>query len=78
MEHEIEDKLEEKYKHLKINVNYVDLRKYEINVKIEIDILEYSEEIIYIWDAHYTKEVNINTICNIIDNFILKVYRKEN
>lgn len=78
MELEIEEKLLEKYKHLKINVNYLDLRKYQINVKIKKDTLEYSKEIIYIWDAHYTKDVNINTICNIIDNFILKVYRKEN
>lgn len=78
MELEIEEKLLEKYKHLQINVNYVDLRKYQINVKIKTDTLEYGKEIIYIWDAHYTQDVNINTICNIIDNFILKVYRKEN
>lgn len=78
MELEIEDKLQEKYKYIEINVNYVDLRKYQINVKIKIDSLEYNKEIIYIWDAHYTQDVNINTICNIIDYFILEVYRKEN
>lgn len=39
---------------------------------------EYKKEIIHIWDAHYTKDVNINTICNMIDNYILKLYRKEN
>ena len=78
MELEIEDKLQEKYEHIKIEVNYVDLRTYQINVKIKVENQEYKKEIIYIWDAHYTKDVNINTICNIIDNFILKVYRKEN
>lgn len=78
MELEIEEKLLDKYKHLQINVNYVDLRKYQINVKIRIENQEYKKEIIHIWDAHYTRDVNIGTICNIIDNFILKVYRKEN
>ena len=37
MELEIEDKLQEKYNHIEINVNYVDLRKYQINVKIKIE-----------------------------------------
>lgn len=78
MDIEIEERLQEIYKHLQIECNYIDLRKYQINVKIKIDSLEYGKEIIYIWDAHYTKDVNIGTICNIIDNFILKVYRKEN
>lgn len=76
MELEIEDKLEEKYKHLKINVNYIDLRTYQINVKIKVENQEYKKEIIYIWDAHYTRDVNIGTICNQIDNFILGLYRK--
>ena len=78
MELEIEEKLENKYKHIKIEVTYIDLRKYNINVKIKIDNLEYEKDIVHIWDAHYTKDVNINTICNMIDNYILKLYRKEN
>lgn len=78
MELEIEDKLQEKYEHIKIEVNYLDLRTYQINVKIKVENQEYKKEIIYIWDAHYTRDVNIGTICNQIDNFILKVYRKEN
>ena len=77
MELEIEDKLQEKYNHIEINVNYVDLRKYKINVKIKIENQEYKKEIIHIWDVHYTKDVNIGTICNQIDNFILDSYRKE-
>ena len=77
MEVEIEEKLQEKYNHIEINVNYLDLRKYQINVKIKIEKQEHKKEIIYIWDAHYTKDVNIGTICNQIDNFILGLYRKE-
>ena len=78
MELEIEDKLEEIYKHIEIEVEYLDLRKYQINVKIKIEDQEYKKEIIYIWDAYYTFDVNIGTICNQIDNYILKIYRKEN
>ena len=77
MELEIEDKLQEKYEHIKIEVNYLDLRKYQINVKIKIENQEYKKAIIHIWDANYTKDVNIGVICNQIDNFILGLYRKE-
>lgn len=75
---EIEDKLKERYKHLIIEVSYLDLRKYQINVKIKIENQEYKKEIIHIWDANYTSDVNIDTICNQIDNYILKIFRKEN
>ena len=78
MEEIIEGRLKEKYKHLVINVNLVEWRKYKINIKLKIDSFEYGKEIIYIWNAHYTEYVNIDMIINIIDNFILNVYRKEN
>ena len=77
MELEIEDKLQEIYKHIEIEVEYLDLRKYQINVKIKIEDQEYKKEIIYIWDAYYTFDVNIGTICNQIDNYVLKIFRKE-
>lgn len=77
MELEIEDKLQEKYEHIKIEVNYLELRKYQINVKIKIENQEYKKEIIHIWEAHYTRDVKISAICNQIDNFILGLYRKE-
>lgn len=44
MELEIEDKLQEKYNHIEINVNYLDLRKYQINVKIRIENQEYKKK----------------------------------
>lgn len=77
METEIEDKLQEKYKNTQIEVEYIDLRKYKINVKIKVENQEHKKEIIHIWDAHYTRDVNIGDICNNIDNFILDLYRKE-
>ena len=77
MEVEIEEKLQEIYKHIQIEAEYIDLRKYKINVKIKIENQEYKKEIIHIWDAHYTRDVKIGTICNKIDNFILGLYRKE-
>lgn len=82
MELKVEDKLQEIYKHIEIEVEYeveyIDLRKYKINVKIKIGNLEYKKEIIYIWDAYYTFDVNIGIICNQIDSYILKIFRKEN
>lgn len=47
MELEIEYKLQEKYEHITIEVNYLDLRKYQINVKIKIENQEYKKEIIH-------------------------------
>ena len=37
MELEIEERLQERYNHLQIEVKYIDLRKYQINVKIKIE-----------------------------------------
>ena len=77
MELEIEDKLQEIYKNIEIEVEYIDLRKYQINVKIKIENQEYKKEIIHIWDEHYTKDVNIARIVDIIDNkIIIPFYKK--
>lgn len=78
MEEIIEGRLKDKYKHLVINVNLVEWRKYKINIKLKIDSFEYEKEIIYIWNVNYTREFNIDMIFNKIDNFILNLYRKEN
>ena len=43
MELEIEDKLQEIYKNIEIEVEYLDLRKYQINVKIKIEDQEYKK-----------------------------------
>lgn len=52
MELKIEEKLQELYKHIQIEVEYIDWRKYKINVKIKIGNLEYSKEIIHIYGTH--------------------------
>lgn len=44
MELKIEDKLQELYKHIQIEVEYIDLRKYQINVKIKIEDQEYKKK----------------------------------
>ena len=41
MELEIEDKLQEIYKNLKIEVKFKDFRKYEINVTINNEVIKY-------------------------------------
>lgn len=73
MESELEEKLQAIY-NLSVDVKYIDLRKYQINVIMNSNKIE----ILYLWDAHYTEDENIRRICDIIDRFILKVYKKEN
>ena len=75
MELEIEDKLQEIYKNLKIKVNFKDFRIYEINVQINNEGINYFD---YTYDAHLTFDTNINLIRKIIDNkIILPYFRKE-
>lgn len=53
MELEIEEKLQEKYKNIEIDVNYLDVRKYQINIKLRIEKQEYKKEIIYRKECKY-------------------------
>ena len=78
MEEVIQERLREKYKHLVINVYLIEWRRYQINIKLKTDTMEYCKEIIYIWDTNFTQDVNMNTISTKIDEFILRVFRKEN
>ena len=75
MELEIEDKLQEIYKNLKIKVIFKDFRIYEINVQINNEGINYFD---YIYDAHLTFDANINIIGSKIDRIILSYYKKEN
>ena len=70
----MELEIKERYNHIEINVNYLDLRKYQINVTINNS--DNKLEIIYLWDVHQTQDENINAIIDIIDRFILKIYKK--
>ena len=75
MELEIEDKLQEIYKNLKIEVKFKDFRIYEINVTINNEDINYFD---YIYDVTLTLDANISVIRKIIDNkIILPYFRKE-
>ena len=75
MELEIEEKLENIYKNLKIEVKFKDFRKYEINVTINNEDINYFE---YTYDVTLTLDANISIIRKIIDNkIILPYFRKE-
>ena len=74
MELEIEDKLENIYKNLKIEVKFKDFRIYEIDVQINNEGINYFD---YTYDAHLTFDANISIIRKIIDNkIILPYFRK--
>ena len=78
MELEIEEKLQEKYKNLIVEVNYKDIRKYEIVIKIEYKGVTYESKFEYLYNAKLTLDANISIIENIIDsNIILPFYKKE-
>ena len=75
MELEIEDKLQEIYKNIKIEVNFKDFRIYEINVQINNEDIKYFD---YTYDVTLTLDANISIIEKIIDNkIILPFFRRE-
>ena len=75
MELEIEEKLENIYKNLKLKVKFKDFRKYEINVTINNEDINYFD---YTYDVTLTLDANISIIEKIIDNkIILPYFRKE-
>ena len=76
MEEEIEDKLQEIYKNIKIEVKYENLRTYRIYLTYKTDIAEIKKDIILIYDAHLTFDANINIIVSKIDRIILSYYKK--
>lgn len=75
MELEIEEKLENIYKNIKIEVNFKDFRIYEIDVTINNEDINYFD---YIYDVTLTLDANISIIEKIIDTkIILPYFRKE-
>lgn len=77
MELEIEDKLQEIYKNLIIEVNFKDFRLYEIIIKLEYKGVQYESKFEYKYDASLTIDANLNTIVHIIDTqIILPFYKK--
>lgn len=77
MELEIEEKLQLKYKNLIVEVNYKDIRKYEIVIKLEYKSVTYESKIEYLYNVKLTLDANISIIENIIDSkIILPFYKK--
>ena len=77
MELEIEDKLQEIYKNLIIEVNFKDFRLYEIIIKLEYQSVQYESKFEYKYDTSLTIDANISTIVHIIDTkIILPFYKK--
>lgn len=77
MELEIEYKLQEIYKNLIVEVNYKEIRKYEIVIKLEYKGVTYESKFEYLYNAKLTLDANISIIENIIDSkIILSFYKK--
>ena len=76
MELELEDKLQEIYKNLIIEVNFKDFRLYEIIIKIEYQGIQYESKIEYKFDANLTINANLSTIVHIIDTQIILPFFK--
>lgn len=77
MELEIEDKLQEIYKKLIIEVNFKDFRLYEIIIKLDYQGVQYESKFEYLYNAKLTLDANISIIENIIDSkIILPFYKK--
>ena len=76
MKLEIEDKLQEIYKNLIIEVNFKDFRLYEIIIKIEYQGIQYESKIEYKYDASLTINANLSTIVHIIDTQIILPFFK--
>lgn len=77
MELEIEDKLQEIYKNLIIEVNFKDFRLYEIITKLEYQGVQYESKFEYRYDASLTIDANLSRIVNIIDTqIIISFYKK--
>ena len=76
MELELEDKLQEIYKNLIIEVNFKDFRLYEIIIKLEYEGVQYESKIEYKYDANLTINANLSTIVHIIDTQIILPFFK--
>ena len=74
MELEIEDRLQEIYKNIKIEVEFVDFRKYKIICKLPI--IEEIFDFIYTYNVNLTKDYNIDIIKNNINKQIIKSFER--
>ena len=75
MEEEIEDELQERYKNIKIEVEFVDFRQYKIICKLPKT--EETFDFIYTYNVNFTKDYNLSIICYNINKKILQYFKKE-
>lgn len=73
MEQEILEELEKIYKNFKIEVEFIDFRKYKIMLEIDRKKCEFE----YLYNVNFTKSYNISIICYKIDKLILQYYKRE-
>lgn len=76
MEEEIEDRLQEIYENIKIEVEFVDFRQYKIICKLHKT--EEAFDFIYTYNVNFTKDYNISIICYNIDKKIIEYYKGGN
>ena len=72
MEQEILEELEKIYKNFKIEVEFIDFRKYKIILEIDTKKCEFE----YVYNVNFTKNYNISIICYNIDKKIIEYYKK--
>lgn len=73
MEERIKIELDKKYKNIKIEILFVDFRKYEIFGTIE-NLGEFHFE--YEYNANYTFDYNMTIICYNIEKQIVQLFRR--
>lgn len=77
MDLEIQDRLEEIYKNLGIEVTFLNFRLYGIKITINHNNINYESNIEYKYNCHLTIDANIDKIREIIDKeIILNFYKK--
>lgn len=74
MEQEILEELEKIYKNIKIEVEFVDFRKYKIICKLPI--IEEIFDFIYTYNVNFTKDYNIDIIKYNINKQIIKSFER--
>ena len=78
MEQEILEELKKIYKDCKIDVQFIDFRKYKINVDFELNgYITKHIEIIYDYNVNFTKDYNISIILYRIDKQIINAFKRE-
>ena len=75
MDLEILEELEKIYRNVKIEVEFIDFRKYKIICKLPI--IEEIFDFTYTYNVNFTKDYNIDIIKYNIDKQIIKCYKRE-